>query len=100
MQRYQIIRKKDRHIPSYAVNVTRQGAWHGKWGNPFVVVKGDRATAVQSFVAMIEAGNNPPFTTAIIRRELAGRSLACVCPIGQPCHADVLLAVANSLPSQ
>lgn len=36
-----------------------------------------------------------PFTVADVRRELAGRDLACWCPPGSPCHADVLLAVAN-----
>jgi hypothetical protein len=30
-----------------------------------------------------------------IRRELAGRDLLCWCPPGQPCHADVLLELAN-----
>jgi hypothetical protein len=30
-----------------------------------------------------------------IRRELAGKDLACWCPAGQPCHADVLLKIAN-----
>ena len=27
--------------------------------------------------------------------ELRGKNLACWCPIGSPCHADVLLAMAN-----
>lgn len=30
-----------------------------------------------------------------IRDELAGRNLACWCPIDEPCHADVLLELAN-----
>lgn len=30
-----------------------------------------------------------------LRRELAGRDLMCWCPIDQPCHADVLLELAN-----
>jgi hypothetical protein len=30
------------------------------------------------------------------RRELRGRDLACYCPLDEPCHADVLLAVANT----
>lgn len=30
-----------------------------------------------------------------IRRELAGRDLACWCDLDQPCHADVLLELAN-----
>ncbi|MFI1701995.1 DUF4326 domain-containing protein [Streptomyces bobili] len=29
------------------------------------------------------------------RQELAGRDLMCWCPTGQPCHADVLLELAN-----
>jgi hypothetical protein len=28
-------------------------------------------------------------------RALAGRDLACWCPLDQPCHADVLLELAN-----
>jgi len=31
-----------------------------------------------------------------IRAELAGRDLACWCPLDQPCHADVLLELANA----
>lgn len=30
-----------------------------------------------------------------VRRELAGRDLCCWCHPGDPCHADILLAVAN-----
>jgi hypothetical protein len=30
-----------------------------------------------------------------IREELAGWDLACWCPLDEPCHADVLLAIAN-----
>lgn len=30
-----------------------------------------------------------------IRAELAGKDLACWCPLDQPCHADVLLELAN-----
>lgn len=31
-----------------------------------------------------------------VRRELAGKDLACWCPLYVPCHADVLLEVANA----
>lgn len=31
-----------------------------------------------------------------IRQELHGRDLACWCPLAYPCHADVLLEVANA----
>jgi hypothetical protein len=29
-----------------------------------------------------------------IRSELAGKDLACWCPLGEPCHVDVLLRIA------
>jgi hypothetical protein len=31
--------------------------------------------------------------------ELRGCNLACWCPIGEPCHADVLLELANVRPA-
>lgn len=31
--------------------------------------------------------------------ELRGKNLACWCSLNRPCHADVLLELANSLPS-
>jgi hypothetical protein len=30
-----------------------------------------------------------------VERELRGHDLACYCPLDEPCHADVLLAIAN-----
>ena len=30
-----------------------------------------------------------------IRYELRGKNLACYCPLDQPCHADILLEIAN-----
>lgn len=82
-----------------AVNVARPT----RWGNPFAVgslvcnaqlteirqIK-DRAIAVQCFKAML------PFSLENIRTELRGKNLACWCPLGDPCHADVLLKLANT----
>jgi hypothetical protein len=31
-----------------------------------------------------------------VRAELAGKDLACWCPLSSPCHADVLLELANA----
>ena len=31
----------------------------------------------------------------LIRHHLRGKNLACWCPLDQPCHADVLLDIAN-----
>lgn len=36
------------------------------------------------------------FTVDDVRRELAGKDLACWCPPYRPCHGDVLLKYANS----
>lgn len=81
-----------------------------KWGNPYRV--GDefawmgaypvlgieepltREDAVDLFRAAIVHGHLP-CTEDDVRRELAGRDLACWCPLDQPCHADVLLELAN-----
>jgi hypothetical protein len=35
---------------------------------------------------------------ADIMRELRGKNLACWCKPGEPCHADVLLELANAEP--
>lgn len=93
-----------------------------KWGNPFAVRRDDdggwgvyedgiqveradskeeaRDLAVMILEMCIypEASKEPladyPLP-ADIERELRGRDLACWCPLDQPCHADVLLDIAN-----
>ncbi len=37
----------------------------------------------------------PPPTIDAVRTELRGKNLACFCPLTHPCHADVLLELAN-----
>ncbi len=32
---------------------------------------------------------------ALVKLQLKGKNLACWCPLDQPCHADVLLKIAN-----
>lgn len=58
----------------------------------------EAARGIAGFMAMVNSASirvpKPP-TLAAIRAELAGHDLACWCPIGQPCHADVLLELAN-----
>lgn len=52
--------------------------------------------AGKTFIAIgpeIKAGLAPSREEIIV--ELRGKNLACFCPIGQPCHADVLLEIAN-----
>lgn len=76
--------------PEGAVCVSRPS----RWGNPFTVAEHGRAEAVRLFEEALCAGALA-VTVADVRQELAGRVLACFCPLDQACHADVLLQVAN-----
>lgn len=90
-------------MPANTVKVDRTS----KWGNPFVVGKPagafsakviDRRHAWQLFASV--APENPKLVEAA-RAELAGKNLACWCPLpSEPyakdeCHAAVLLEIAN-----
>ncbi len=84
-----------------------------KWGNPFIVGdlwenQGiDRRLAVRLFRYMLQGVPSFAafmFSTSILKNrleilenihELRGKNLACWCPLDQPCHADVLLELAN-----
>jgi hypothetical protein len=79
-----------------------------KWGNPFIVGKhGTRDECLIWFEYLchgyIMATNNPStkeqkkLLSAIKNdlHELKGNNLACFCKLESPCHADVLLALAN-----
>lgn len=57
--------------------------------------KGAAAGAAIRFHAKALSVGLLKVSVADIRRELAGKNLVCWCPIGSPCHADVLLRVAN-----
>jgi hypothetical protein len=49
--------------------------------------------------SMVSAGfrlDRRKITAEDIRRDLAGKNLACWCPLWAPCHADVLLRIANA----
>lgn len=77
-----------------------------QWGNPFSSALRSakaadkpawRAASVASFRrALLVADGSLPFTIEQVRRDLRGKNLACWCPLDQPCHADVLLEVANA----
>ena len=88
-QRIQLRRVNGWQMPPHTVKVTRPG----KWGNPFKVGSGETTHfAVSCFRDYCR--DNPDFV-ATVKRELAGKNLACFCPLNQECHADVLLEIAN-----
>ena len=97
-QRIQLSRKKGWRKPDGAITVARPS----RWGNPFKVgapapttgeLVRDRAHAVELYRAWLPG---QPTLIEEARRELAGHDLACWCPRPGPCHADVLIEVANA----
>ncbi len=88
-QRFQRSRRKGAHLPPGTVVVSRPT----KWGNPHPLSLG-RPEAVRRYREDLLAGRLA-VSVEDVRRELRGRDLACYCPLDGPCHADVLLAVAN-----
>jgi len=80
-----------------AISVTRPG----KWGNRFTVAEyGSREQAVEEFNEWLLDCLVYPISKQATRDaldELRGKNLACWCPLdGRPCHADVLLRIANA----
>lgn len=111
-RRVQLSRRKGWRMPENTVKVSRPS----RWGNPFVVSSDagalahyadwranhdlwrgwpvpDAATAVEAFRhhAILSLQGSPDRY-----RELRGKNLACWCKLHEPCHADVLLEIANA----
>lgn len=87
-QRIQQKRTKGWKMPENTVYVGRPT----KWGNPFKAEEFGRAAAVERYRAYI--AESPLREEA--KRELAGKNLSCWCSLDGPCHADILLAIANA----
>jgi hypothetical protein len=79
-------------VPIGAVYVGRAapGLRKSPYANPFPVKTYGLAESLLRYRLHIEG-----FDMATLERDLAGRDLACWCPLNQPCHADVLLELAN-----
>ena len=119
--RVQLSRRKGWRMPPNTVSVARPG----RWGNPFAVeAVGSAQVAVDLFLHTMTVGWDPSpldhltdaeFEVVYAARqrwskrlgwgiehvagaktELRGKNLACWCPLDQPCHADVLLELANA----
>ena len=123
-KRIQLRRTKGWRKPEGAVVVARPTKWgnpfrvgrrswtmqHGRkvgeqWvvyddnGVDYPVLGATREGAIARCVELFEWDLTAPIASRVtvedVRRELAGRDLACWCPPDQPCHADVLLEIAN-----
>lgn len=119
--RVQLSRAKGWRMPPNTVKVTRPLRWGNSWkiGSRML----DRTTgkfrkvetaadAVQAFRNSVDWDPDVPWRVGslictggfgpehrnrkTIRAELRGKNLACWCKLGEPCHADVLLEIANA----
>jgi hypothetical protein len=79
-------------VPDRAVYVGRAapGLRRSPCANPFPVKTYGLAESLRRYRVHAEG-----FDMAVLRRDLTGRDLACWCPLDRPCHADVLLELAN-----
>ncbi len=77
-----------------------------KFGNPFIVGqlpvgdwKGLVALPVtpEQAVGLYRRYFAETWRIGFIREELKGKNLACWCKLSNPCHADILLQMANNL---
>jgi hypothetical protein len=89
--RVQLSRKKGWRMPPNTVKVDRTTSF----GNPFPIDV-DRQTSVEAFRTWISSSNAGNAIAERAKEELCGKNLACWCPLDGPCHADVLIDVANS----
>src|SRR3984957_4127057 len=91
-RRIQRKRTKGWKMPPNTVYVGRPT----KWGNPFrVIIDGSEEYCVERDRSVININIWTFPTKADIRRELRGKNLSCWCVENKPCHADVLLEIAN-----
>lgn len=97
-KRIQRQRTKGWRMPEGAVYVGRPT----HWGNPF---RGGYALPARLFDEAVRRDSHRGFYYLDVPGDearylpvelLRGRDLACWCPLDQPCHADVLLELANA----
>ena len=89
--RIQLKRTKGWRMPANTVKVDRTSKW---FGNPFKV--DEFTTAGEAVMLFRRYIRQSEILMALARHELRGKNLACWCKPGEPCHADVLLEIANA----
>lgn len=118
-ERIQLSRAKGWRMPPGTIKVARPS----KWGNPFTVEEFGRDLAIALYRNSVQGYWSPGlfdgrtddpidrayalhtafrkrFFTVDDTRRLRGWNLACWCKPGEPCHADVLLELANPKESE
>jgi hypothetical protein len=90
-ERIQRSRKAGSRKPLNTVCVDRANK---TFGNPFKVEVFGLALALGLYKFWIMAPEQG-WLRALARQKLRGKNLACWCKPGSPCHADILLEIAN-----
>jgi hypothetical protein len=90
--RFQRSRKKGWKKPPDGIIVDKTNRWGNKLFDWRIL---GRPEATRLYEAALLEGRLP-FTVEDVRRELRGKPLGCPCPLGEQCHADVLLQIANA----
>src|SRR3990170_4525421 len=68
------------------------------FGNPFLISsESDAQFCVDAYRRWIHRPSQARIVD-LAKKMLKGKDMACWCPLGQPCHADVLLDIANAAP--
>ena len=106
-KRIQRKRTKGWRMPEGAVYVGRPT----KWENPFAIASANTVRDPFGNEWSCASGEARGVAVRLFRQyvwdylddqelidALAGHDLACWCPLDQPCHADVLLQLANERP--
>lgn len=99
-----------RHTPPGRVQLSRSKGWKlppntkivarpSRWGNPYRV--GDRGCdgtlyTAHMAVELFEHYAGPEMLAEGLLEPLRGMNLACWCKLGETCHADILLRLANT----
>lgn len=106
-RRIQLSRAKGWRMPENTVKVDRST----RYGNPFTVTEklkpGAKVAniyiavpsaheAVECFREMLELPGETADAYRAVLPALRGKNLACWCALDAPCHADVLLQLANA----
>jgi hypothetical protein len=73
-------------MPPGAIYVGRPSTW----GNQYDWREYGKEQAAQMFEEDIDE-----YDKELIKHDLAGKDLVCWCGLDEPCHADILLKIAN-----
>lgn len=66
-----------------------------KFGNPFLETTLGTTYAMEMYKSFLAGTMDGMSIVNAAKRELKGKNLACFCALNKPCHADVLLKIAN-----